>query len=291
MSWTGIAREELLSDIEEGLASADDEVRAAWERMQVEPQKWRCSPWGDAGGGFWVVAELPGQVVWFNDIEGGFNVSPFTTRGVIDEYWCNQNDFHEFLQSLPEARVAEEFVDEAPAQELPSFVCTSGRIGKRQTTYWHLHGVSGSPVRVHFGEKQETCFVREDYDSITLSRDHPLLRHYHEPWKEVFLSQAQRCSGGFAAAVNDAIRAASLGARGPDTYLPLSRLAMVLASGDGLLLAGPESVAEAAARTARQFGARASVLDGRPARQGFQVLTLGESYIVARSFRFEEQAL
>jgi hypothetical protein len=78
---------------------------------------WRCSPWGDEVGGFWVVAVRGDTVIWFNDIEGGFNISRFHTPGIIDEYSCNQSDISEAMAATlprsqdssvrPERRVVE----------------------------------------------------------------------------------------------------------------------------------------------------------------------------------------
>ncbi len=105
--WNPIPRDELLEKIRSGLETADEPVRAAWEDMRIDPEKWQCPPWGNEGGGFWAVAVKGGEVVWYNDIEDGFNVSPFGTRGIIDEYRCEQTAFSEFLGSLPEAAAAE----------------------------------------------------------------------------------------------------------------------------------------------------------------------------------------
>jgi hypothetical protein len=41
--------------------------RRLWEAIQIPPQKWRQHPWGDASGGFWVVAILGQTVVWYNE--------------------------------------------------------------------------------------------------------------------------------------------------------------------------------------------------------------------------------
>jgi hypothetical protein len=45
------------------------------------------------GGGFWVVAVYRDRVLWYNDVEEGFNVSQYQLSGVIpaSEYWCNQD--------------------------------------------------------------------------------------------------------------------------------------------------------------------------------------------------------
>ena len=68
----------------------------------VAPAKWQLSPWGDLGGGFWVIAVMEDRVLWYNDIEDGFNVSRFVTLGTIPstEYWCNQDELRWALPAL-----------------------------------------------------------------------------------------------------------------------------------------------------------------------------------------------
>ena len=102
MEWTPIDREELQRWIERGLEAGGDDVCALFARIAREPAKWQLHPWGDLGGGFWVVAVLGNRVVWFNDIEDGFNISTFTEEGVIpsDEYRCNQDELHWALNTL-----------------------------------------------------------------------------------------------------------------------------------------------------------------------------------------------
>jgi hypothetical protein len=45
---------------------------------------------------------LDDRVLWYNDIEEGFNVSRFTTVGSIPstEYWCNQDELRWALSAL-----------------------------------------------------------------------------------------------------------------------------------------------------------------------------------------------
>jgi len=63
-----------------------------WEHIKIAPEKWKEKYYGTEGGGFWVVALLGKQVVWYNDIEEGFNISNYTNYGEIDDYWCNQDE-------------------------------------------------------------------------------------------------------------------------------------------------------------------------------------------------------
>ena len=102
MDWAPIKRETLDELIAEQLAEATAEERALFARTAVTPAKWQLSPWGDEGGGFWVVAVMEDRVLWYNDIEAGFNVSQFTTPGTIPsgEYWCNQDELRWAIAAL-----------------------------------------------------------------------------------------------------------------------------------------------------------------------------------------------
>lgn len=55
---------------------------------------------GEEGGGFWVVAILGKSVIYYNDIEEGYNLSPFIKYGEIENYYCNQIELHEMIKSL-----------------------------------------------------------------------------------------------------------------------------------------------------------------------------------------------
>ena len=102
MDWRPLSRDELNSTIERELADCSDELRAYFVTVAFEPSKWRQSPYGDEGGGFWAIAADGGRVLWFNDIEEGFNVSAFVEWGTIpaNEYWCNQDELKHALPAL-----------------------------------------------------------------------------------------------------------------------------------------------------------------------------------------------
>jgi hypothetical protein len=97
-----INREAIERVLAEGLAKATSEEQALFARAAVEPMKWRLSPWGDEGGDFSVVALMEDRVLWYNDIEEGFNVSHFVERGTIpsNESWCNQDELRWALPAL-----------------------------------------------------------------------------------------------------------------------------------------------------------------------------------------------
>ena len=39
-----------------------------------------------------MVAIVGQTVIWYNDIEEGFNRSQYSTYGEIEDYWCNQDE-------------------------------------------------------------------------------------------------------------------------------------------------------------------------------------------------------
>ena len=102
MDWKPLTPEELQSAIERELAGCSDEQRAYFKTVAFVPTKWSQSPYGDEGGGFWAVAADDNRVLWYNDIEDGFNVSTFTDWGTIPtaEYWCNQDKLKYALPAL-----------------------------------------------------------------------------------------------------------------------------------------------------------------------------------------------
>jgi hypothetical protein len=100
MPWVPISEPELLQSLKEARERMDAPQRRLWDLIRIVPQKWQSSPYGDQGDGFWVVALLGQTVIWFNDIEEGFNCSRWIQFGQIDEYWCNQDQLEWTVQEL-----------------------------------------------------------------------------------------------------------------------------------------------------------------------------------------------
>lgn len=42
---------------------------AFWEQIKITPVKWQLPPWGDEGGGFWVIGIWGQRCLWYNDID------------------------------------------------------------------------------------------------------------------------------------------------------------------------------------------------------------------------------
>jgi len=103
VNWRSITEAELLELIEAEVAVLTPARSSVWNRVRITPEKWQLSPEGDLGGEFWVVGLHDGRAIWFNDIEEGFDWSPFSERGALLEYGANQFELTHVMQQLIEA--------------------------------------------------------------------------------------------------------------------------------------------------------------------------------------------
>ena len=99
-NWLAIPEATLNELICESVAKMNPTERRLWELVRIKPVKWQLPPWGDLGGGFWVVGIIGTGVLWYNDIEDGFNRSPYTTYGIIGAYLCNQDELDIAIYNL-----------------------------------------------------------------------------------------------------------------------------------------------------------------------------------------------
>ena len=90
----------LLARIAQCQARMSEAELRLWEAVRIQPQKWQQHPYGDQGGGFWAVGLIGATVIWYNDIEDGFNRSRFSTFGTIDDYWRNQDELETTIDYL-----------------------------------------------------------------------------------------------------------------------------------------------------------------------------------------------
>jgi hypothetical protein len=74
--------------------------RNLWEVIKVSPAKWQEPTYGKHVGGFWIVGIVGQKVIWYNDIEDGFNLSKYSELGTISEYWCNQDQLEWTVQNV-----------------------------------------------------------------------------------------------------------------------------------------------------------------------------------------------
>ena len=89
--WKPITLSELYDEIQKTEMDLNGEQWNFWQLIKTAPSKWSEIHYGVEGGGFWVVAICGTKVIWYNDIEDGFNISDYITYGQIDGYICNQD--------------------------------------------------------------------------------------------------------------------------------------------------------------------------------------------------------
>lgn len=96
MNWEPITESELKDMILQAETRMEPPQSRLWSTIKILPQQWQQMTYGS----FWVVAIIGELVLWFNDIEEGFNVSHYKKYGEIEEYWCNQDQLEWAVQSL-----------------------------------------------------------------------------------------------------------------------------------------------------------------------------------------------
>lgn len=100
MIWTPITVEEIFDIIHSTENDLHGDLLNFWDLIKIDPEKWTEEEYGKEGGGFWVVGLIGRKVIYYNDIEEGFNISDYTVYGTIDEYICNQDDLHIAILNL-----------------------------------------------------------------------------------------------------------------------------------------------------------------------------------------------
>ncbi|PJZ57466.1 hypothetical protein [Leptospira barantonii] len=100
MDWEPITIDELFQRIRASEEKLRSELSRFWNLIQICPTKWQEQSYGEVGGGFWAVGIIGEYVIWFNDIEDGFNISRYREYGRIHEYWCNQDELHVSVERL-----------------------------------------------------------------------------------------------------------------------------------------------------------------------------------------------
>jgi hypothetical protein len=90
--WTPISLNELEEWILRGELRLSAEMLNFWNLIKIKPIKWQEPEYGNGLDGFWVVAIFGNNVIFYNDIEDGFNISQYKNFGQISEYACEQDE-------------------------------------------------------------------------------------------------------------------------------------------------------------------------------------------------------
>ena len=91
MEWHSATLEEVKQIVRDDLAECDEEQLVAFERFAVEPYVAPILRYGEMENAV-VVARRGDEVIYWEDVEEGFNLSPLAPDGQILEHWCNQDE-------------------------------------------------------------------------------------------------------------------------------------------------------------------------------------------------------
>jgi hypothetical protein len=91
MEWKPASVENVRQIVDDGLVNCDQEQAAVFEAYRVEPCLVPIIRYGKLENVV-VVAQKGNQVMYWEDIEEGFGVSPIGSDGQILQQDCNQND-------------------------------------------------------------------------------------------------------------------------------------------------------------------------------------------------------
>ncbi len=98
--WKPTSEEEIYNEISEMEFAFNKAEKRLWELIKVKPKKWQLSPWGDQGGGFWVIAIAGDSAIYYNDIEDGYNISTYSQLGKLEEYVCDQVSLYDIISNF-----------------------------------------------------------------------------------------------------------------------------------------------------------------------------------------------
>ena len=90
-TWTPISLDELEALIQVELNECSDELRGVFTKFRVPAYLAPLERYGKLGEVF-VVARRGDEVLYYEDVEEGFNFSPVDLNGRVLEHWCNQDE-------------------------------------------------------------------------------------------------------------------------------------------------------------------------------------------------------
>jgi hypothetical protein len=90
-AWEPISEVELSELLQHQLAECPPAVAAIFEAHRVPPYRAPIRR-NDRLESVFIVAQRGPEVMYFEDVEEGFNFSPLSDAGEILEHWCNQDE-------------------------------------------------------------------------------------------------------------------------------------------------------------------------------------------------------
>ena len=99
MNWTPISLKELNNIIETSVAVMDTEVLCFWNSIKIVPEKRQVRFYSNEDY-FWIVGKIKNYMIYYNDIEEGFNISLENNLSYIEVTSAEQDELHFALIKL-----------------------------------------------------------------------------------------------------------------------------------------------------------------------------------------------
>lgn len=93
MDWIPISLKELNNIIETSVAVMDTEVLYFWNSIKIVPEKRKVPSYCD-NDYFWIVGKTQKHIIYYNDIEEGFNTSFDNNLSYIEVTSSEQDELH-----------------------------------------------------------------------------------------------------------------------------------------------------------------------------------------------------
>ena len=103
MEWKPARIEEVKNIVETDLANCDDEQLAIFRQYAVEAYAAPILRYG-AMDAVVIVARRGNEVIYWEDVEEGFNIAPIAEDGRILVHWCNQDELKHALNAWIDER-------------------------------------------------------------------------------------------------------------------------------------------------------------------------------------------
>jgi len=101
--WQPATIEEVNKIVTRDLTACDADQLAAFNKYSIEPFSATIARYGETESVV-VVARNGDQVIYWEDVELGFNVSPISPDGRVLEHWCNDDELGFALNAWIEGR-------------------------------------------------------------------------------------------------------------------------------------------------------------------------------------------
>jgi hypothetical protein len=91
MAWKPATVEEVQKIVQNDLTHCSDEQIALFEKCKIAPTTFPIVRYGRLETVV-VIAQKGQEVMYWEDVEEGFNISPLSSDRQIREHWCNQDE-------------------------------------------------------------------------------------------------------------------------------------------------------------------------------------------------------